>query len=58
MINTIQAVSFITDKKTKDLIDKIAKLGGIYCDETLKTTWYFSTHAGILMRLYIIILDF
>ena len=36
MIDAIQAASFITDNKTKDLIEKIANLGGSHRAEILK----------------------
>ena len=36
LMDAVQAASFVTEKKTKDLIDKIAALGGSYRAELLK----------------------
>ena len=36
LIDAVQAASFITEKKTAQLIDKIAHLGGSHCAEILK----------------------
>ena len=36
LIDAVQAASFITDKKTSDLIAKIANLGGSHCADILK----------------------
>lgn len=38
LIDAVQAASFITPKKTSELIDKIANLGGSHRAEILKTT--------------------
>lgn len=35
LMDAVQAASFITDKKSKELISKIAVLGGSYCAEIL-----------------------
>lgn len=37
LIDAVQAASFITDKKTAELIDKIAELGGSHKAEILKS---------------------
>lgn len=36
LIDAVQAASFITEKKSDELINKIASLGGSYCAEILK----------------------
>ena len=36
LMDAVQAASFVTEKKTKDLIDKIASLGGSYRADLLK----------------------
>lgn len=43
LIDAVQAVSFITPGKTKELIDKIASLGGSSRGKVLKNTTAFST---------------
>lgn len=42
MIDAMQAASFVTEKKTAELIDKIAKLGGRHREEILKSNlvWF------------------
>ena len=37
LIDAVQAASFITDKKTAELIDKIAELGGTHKADILKS---------------------
>jgi predicted DNA-binding transcriptional regulator YafY len=45
MIDAIQAASFVTPKKTKELINKIASLGGAHSAELLKRNMaYFNSH--------------
>lgn len=44
LIDAVQAASFITDKKTAELVDKIANLGGSYRAHILKSNMvYFNT---------------
>ena len=44
LIDAIEAASFISDKKTDELIDKIASMGGIHRAEILKRDMvYFNT---------------
>lgn len=56
LIDAVQAASFVTEKKTSELIDKIADLGGSYRRTFLKVTWYASTHGSTAMRAYITML--
>lgn len=42
LIDAVQAASFITEKKTAELIEKVAALGGSHQAELLKETWYAS----------------
>lgn len=37
LIDAVQAASFVTEKKTAELIEKIASLGGSHCAEILKS---------------------
>ena len=37
LIDAVQAASFVTEKKTTELIEKIASLGGSHCAEILKS---------------------
>lgn len=42
LIDAVQAASFISESKTKDLIDKIAALGNNHRAELLREVWYAS----------------
>ena len=37
LIDAVQAASFVTEKKTAELVEKIAALGGSYCADILKS---------------------
>jgi len=43
LIDAVQAANFISQKKTDELIEKIANLGGSYRADTLKNGVYFDT---------------
>ena len=42
LIDAVQAASFVTEKKTAELIEKIASLGGSHCAEILKSNRWHS----------------
>lgn len=43
LIDAVQSANFITEKKTEQLVDKIANLAGSYKADTLKNGVYFDT---------------
>ncbi len=56
LIDAVQAASFITGKKTAELIDKIAELGGSHKAEILKSNMVcFNTRKHMAMNRYTIV---
>ena len=51
LIDAVQAAGFITDKKTAELIDKIADLGGSHRADIIKVIWFASTPGSIAIAM-------
>ena len=52
LIDSVQAAGFITEKKTSELIDKIASLSSKHQAESLQKTLLFSTPESTAMNRY------
>ena len=54
LLDAVQAASFVTEKKTAELVEKVASLGGSHRAELLKRTWSALIHGSTPMKRFFI----